>query len=110
MIGAHRMAFLVANDAIDPDLLVMHSCDNRICVNPAHLSQGTHSENNHQAYDRARQVDHRGERSPRAKLSSLDVGAIRMMLAGGATQQSIADRFGVGRECVSKIATGRRWR
>ena len=45
-IGAHRAAWMEANDAEIPDgMVVMHSCDNPICVNPEHLSVGSRSDN-----------------------------------------------------------------
>ena len=45
-IGAHRAAWMEANDAEIPEgLHVMHSCDNRRCINPDHLSVGTRSDN-----------------------------------------------------------------
>ena len=44
VIDAHRMSwFLTFNEW--PKNLICHSCDNKLCVNPNHLWEGTYSDN-----------------------------------------------------------------
>lgn len=42
---AHRVAYETAVGPIGTGLVVMHSCDNPPCINPAHLSLGTPIDN-----------------------------------------------------------------
>jgi hypothetical protein len=54
IVYAHRVAWELVHGPIPEGLLVLHTCDNPPCCNPAHLRVGTHLENIQEMYDRKR--------------------------------------------------------
>ncbi len=104
---AHRYSYELYLGPIEKDYLVCHKCDNPLCVNPEHLFIGTHQDNMTDMVNKQRNT--RGQDKHNAKLTSEDVIIIRKLLAAGAYQRVIAERFGVERKCISDIKTGRNW-
>ncbi|MGI4871493.1 MAG: HNH endonuclease signature motif containing protein [Janthinobacterium lividum] len=51
---AHRAAYQLTHGPILSDLWVLHNCDNRRCVNPAHLRLGTPQDNVNDMMERGR--------------------------------------------------------
>ena len=58
-IYAHRLSLEISSGApVRSNLVAMHSCDNPPCVNPDHLSWGTHSDNGKDAAKKLRSAAH----------------------------------------------------
>lgn len=105
--GAHRHSYRLHHGPIPAGLLVMHSCDVRNCVNPAHLSLGTIADNVEDCVSKQRQA--RGEQKPAAKLTEQEIREIRALLAEGRSRRAIAPGFGVSKTTISDIANGELW-
>ena len=114
MLGAHRVSWELANGPIPKGkgyhgTCVLHLCDNRSCVNPAHLFLGTQGDNVHDMIDKGRDPDRRGEINGRAKLIKQDVYEIRAMLSRDMLERVIAKKYGVSQHAISLIKTGKNW-
>lgn len=106
---AHRASWEIHNARpIPDDLWVCHSCDNRLCVNPAHLWLGTRQDNIDDMVTKGRQAS--GARASHAKLTDDDVRLIRKLAAEGVTYKSLADHYGVMPSIISQAARGIFWR
>lgn len=106
---AHRTAYELYKGEIPNGLLVRHMCNNRKCVNPAHLEVGTQKDNVADMDLAGRRADIRGTKNPMAKLSEEDVNEIRQWREFGYTQQMIGEAFGLGQGHVSRILAGKSW-
>jgi hypothetical protein len=105
-VKAHRVACSL--NGVSPDrMLVCHRCDNRKCVNPAHLFLGTPRDNTDDAIKKGRVLS--GGRHPRALLRESDVRRIRQLVEEGRSCTALAAEFGVCQQQISRIARRERW-
>jgi len=102
---AHRVAYELENGLLPKGSFVLHSCDNRKCVNPAHLFAGTFQDNMDDMVSKLRQPH--GMKNGHAKLSDEQVKEIR---SATGTHREIAARFSVSQPLVSMIRSGRIWK
>jgi hypothetical protein len=97
---AHRFSWMLANGRPVPEgMCVRHACDNRACVNPAHLLIGTTADNVRDMAER--------NRCARAKLSVEDVRWVREWGSCGWTQRLLGLAVGCNQRNVSAILRGR---
>lgn len=110
---AHRVAFYLATgiDPKQPYQDVLHTCDNPICCNPAHLFTGTHADNMRDRRNKGRAASTKGILNGRAKLTEDDIRTIRLEYRPN-TRDNVRDlaiKFGVSRRQIHGITRGEKW-
>lgn len=104
---AHHFAWFITH-GYRSAMCLRHSCDTPRCVNPNHLSEGTHADNMHDKVLRGRQPH--GEQVEQSKLTENDVRYIRQLLQNGVNLKTIAQRFPVSSVAIGDIKRGKTWR
>lgn len=110
-VSSHRYAYEQMVGPIASGMDLLHSCDNRRCVNPAHLRQGTHGENMLEAKAKRRHAH--GVRSHHAKLTEDQVREIRRLWIRTGYRKTnakeLSERFGVTTGTICGIARRYIW-
>lgn len=103
-LRAYRVAYGLWVGPIEVGKSILHSCDNRLCINPEHLRMGTQKENVQDMMDRGRQ-------RPGRKLNDPVVKAIKMLYRTNEyTQAEIEEAFNIGAGQVSRIMNKKIWK
>ena len=100
---AHRVVAEMKYGKLPPGIVARHTCDNRPCVNPAHIMTGTQRDNVH---------DMRWGRSKarNAKLTEHDVMKMRDLYSSGVGITRLADMYDLHWTHARRVVTRRSWR
>jgi hypothetical protein len=125
---AHRWIMQqTLGDSFLDDLMVLHHCDNRRCVNLEHLYQGSAKDNTRDMDERGRrhhvteQPKQRGELNYQSKLTEADVREIRTMHQEGVkcpvtgemrppNRAALCRKYGVSNGTISAVIDGKSWK
>jgi len=109
VMKCHRLSFeIYYKRFISNGLCILHSCDNPKCVNPNHLSEGTHQDNMNDMINKGRHA--KGEKITTSKLKENDIVEIRKLLKEtNLTQKQIGKQFNIARSTISLIKSNKRW-
>jgi hypothetical protein len=108
----HRLVYEILWGA--PKNHVCHRCDNPACINPAHLFNGTRSENmrDMHAKGRGKKLNQcaRGSSFCRSKLKEQDILDILNLKENGESCKSIGRRYSMGKTAIQRICRGDAWK
>lgn len=107
-MGAHRLSYMICHGEIPSGKMVLHSCDNKPCINPSHLFLGTAKDNKHDSMNKDRHAY--GSKIGISKLDVDSVSVVRQLLNEGLTKGQVAKRLGIGRTTVFNIEARNTWR
>lgn len=109
-IRAHRMSYMLYKGEITDGLVVCHTCDNTLCVNPDHLFLGTNKDNYLDMVKKGRRwITKVGEEAGASKLTEDQVKEI-LSLKGVLSQSKIAKKFSVSQSNIWFIHNGKSWK
>ena len=109
ILYTHRVSYQIFKGKIGEGLVVMHSCDNKLCVNPKHLLLGTQGENLKDMVAKGRSA--KGEFHSQSKYTKKQILSIRELYKkGNHTQEKLAEIFGTTAKYISSIINYKRWK
>lgn len=116
MLLVHRLMYAIVVGPVREGENICHRCDNRPCVNPAHLFLGTNQDNVDDREAKGRNVVKKRSQHYKAKLSEAQVAEIRrrVVITGtgryGGNCGQLAREFGVQRTQIANIFHNRSWK
>jgi hypothetical protein len=96
-VQAHRYSWLLHHGPVPARKIVLHKCDNRLCVNPKHFKLGTMKKNTRDMIKKGR---HRWDGAGVKKLSKKQRHSLMSAVRGGGSVRSLAKTYGVSKETV----------
>lgn len=103
---AHRISWELLVGQVPESKLVLHKCDNPLCVRPSHLFLGTQQDNIDDMFKKGRANKAKGIGHGMAKLTPDKVIDIRRSTL---THGNIAAIYRISRTSVTLIKQGKRW-
>lgn len=108
----HRLAYAeyhkLREDELPP---VLHTCDNRRCINPKHMFLGTLGDNNTDRHNKGR--DARGDTHGQSKLDRATVDYLKSVYVPRHPEfgtRALARQFNVNHTTISAAISGRYWK
>jgi hypothetical protein len=113
-VPVHRVLYEIFVGPIPKEKIIMHSCDNGLCLNLNHLHLGTIKENNQDRSRKGRTVKTYGEENPNSKLKNEQVKEIKLYLKSMPwnknTKKILSEKYKITPENINFIRNGITWK
>ena len=109
---SHRLAWELGNCAsLLPNTVVMHTCDNPACVNPEHLTAGSHQENSADMDRKKRRAPPKiGNANNKSVIPQEKIIEARKLKAEGISVREICRRLETPYSGTWNALAGRSWK
>ena len=97
----HRLSFILHNNYEPSSKMdVMHSCDNKRCVNPAHLKEGTRLDNILDFISKGGKYGKIGEENSFHKITDKQYLEIKEQISKGKSVNGLAKKYGITHQSI----------
>lgn len=90
--------------------IVMHTCDNPLCINPLHLVSGNTKENSLDMKKKGRSPSGKNQFTGGQKLDDIKAREIKIKLSQGKSLMSLAKEFNVSKKLILLIKQNKKWK
>lgn len=104
--SSHRVSYFIENKTWPK--MVLHKCDNKKCVNPAHLYAGDSLRNAKDASERGLLIT--GPFNNKTKLTFKQACDIKIQLTKGVPKLRLAKQYGISHQAILNIVKGKAWK
>lgn len=112
MQRCHRVSYQLHKGEIPEGMVVMHSCDRPLCINPCHLSAGYQIDNIKDMKSKNRGHHNKGEGNGHSSLSAADAAEIRdsyQRYSRKFGSTALAKKYGVSDQAILDVISGKTW-
>lgn len=102
---AHRLYYHLLSGTLRNYDVVRHKCDNPACVNPEHLTKGSHSDNHGDMVSKGRNA-----KGSKHGSSKLDEESAALIKSSKDTDRFLAKKYGVSQDTISSCRRGKTWK
>lgn len=106
----HRIMYIAYHGSVPDGLVVMHTCNEKLCVAEAHLIAGTQQQNSLDALEDGLCNPPYGEQHWHSVLDEDVVRYVRGQANDGRKARSLSNELSIARQTIQDVIVGKTWK